>query len=303
MNLRQAVFRFLSIEAVHVTHLEKLISALGGALAIAALLLSLSWLADGAARWLLLASMGASAVLLFAVPHGPLSQPWALLGGHVISAFIGVSCAHLGLPPWLAGGLAVGAAIAAMYYLRCIHPPGGATALAAVLAASPPSYVFLLAPVLLNVVLLLLFALAFNNLFPWRRYPSAWRKSDKQEQAASPIAHEDFVYALSQMESFVDIDEDDLAHLYALATRHALSREMPRFLALRPGACYSNGRYGRQWSVRRIESLDQAQDKLRYQTLAGRGRRRRETCSPADFLRWASHEVERDEENWKRVSD
>src|SRR5690625_7242859 len=79
----------------------------------------------------MLASMGATAVLLFAVPHGALSQPWAVVGGHVVSAIVGVTCQLLIPNLFWAAALSVGVAVAAMYYLRCIHPPGGATALAA----------------------------------------------------------------------------------------------------------------------------------------------------------------------------
>src|SRR5690625_7670775 len=81
----------------------------------------------------MLASMGATAVLLFAVPHGALSQPWAVVGGHVVSAIVGVTCQLLIPNLFWAAALSGGVAVAAMYYLRCIHPPGGATALAAVI--------------------------------------------------------------------------------------------------------------------------------------------------------------------------
>ncbi|MFX8373896.1 HPP family protein, partial [Acinetobacter baumannii] len=77
-------------------------------------------------------SMGASAVLLYAVPHGALSQPWAVLAGHAVSAVAGVAAARNISDPALAAAVAVGTAILAMHYLRAIHPPGGATALTAV---------------------------------------------------------------------------------------------------------------------------------------------------------------------------
>ena len=105
-----------------------------GLLGIALVYWTSALLAPGGASTLVVASMGASAVLLFAVPHGPLSQPWALIGGHMVSAFIGVSCATLVPDTITAAALAVGLAIGAMHLLRCIHPPGGATALAAVVS-------------------------------------------------------------------------------------------------------------------------------------------------------------------------
>jgi CBS domain-containing membrane protein len=89
---------------------------------------------EGAA--LIVASMGASAVLLFAVPHAPLSQPWPLIGGHVVSALVGVICAKVILNAPLAAALAVSLAIGSMHYFRCIHPPGGVTALTAVIGGA-----------------------------------------------------------------------------------------------------------------------------------------------------------------------
>lgn len=84
----------------------------------------------------LIAPMGATAVLLFALPASPLAQPWAVIGGNVISALIGVACVHwLGasLNPALLGALAAALALAAMFALRCLHPPGGAVALITVI--------------------------------------------------------------------------------------------------------------------------------------------------------------------------
>ena len=78
-------------------------------------------------------SMGASVVLLFAVPHSALGQLWNVIGGHLISAAIGVACYQWLPSNGIAAGASVGLAIGAMYYTRCIHPPGGATALAAVI--------------------------------------------------------------------------------------------------------------------------------------------------------------------------
>lgn len=156
-------------------HLEKWVSATGGLVALIAVLgTSEAQLGlNGAAA--LVASMGASAVLLFAVPHGPLSQPWSVLGGHVVSALVGVACAQVLAEPMLAAALAVGLAIGAMHYLRCIHPPGGATALTAVVggdAVHQLGFQFVLTPVMLNAVTILLVALLFNAPFAWRRYPA-----------------------------------------------------------------------------------------------------------------------------------
>ena len=211
--------------AYSVSEREHWISAAGGLAGILAVLWSSHWLlGSGEGSVLIIASMGASAVLLFAAPHGALSQPWPVLGGHLVSALIGVACARwLGAEPMLAASLAVALAIAAMYSLRCLHPPGGATALSAVLGGESVhalGYGYLFSPVLLNVVVLLAVAVAFNYPFAWRRYPQRWlRRAQPAAESAeeSMIPHSSLVYALSQIDTFVDVSEDDLQRIYALA--------------------------------------------------------------------------------------
>jgi CBS domain-containing membrane protein len=215
--------------AYSVSEREHWISAGGGLLGIIAVLwVSHVWL-GGHGGVLAVASMGASAVLLFAAPHGALSQPWPVFGGNMVSAVIGVACQNwLGAEPMLAASVAVALAIAAMYTLRCLHPPGGATALYAVLGGETVhalGYGYVFSPVLLNVVVLLAVAVAYNYPFAWRRYPQSWhRRSNAQTQAEaveeSMIPHSSLVYALSQIDTFVDVTEEDLQRIYALALGH-----------------------------------------------------------------------------------
>ncbi len=207
------------------SHTEKLLSAAGALLGILAILLISGDALGLRGAALIVASMGASAVLLFAVPHGALSRPWPVLGGHLVSAAVGVTCAKLIDDPLAAAALAAGIAVGAMYYLRCIHPPGGATALSAVLGGAQVhalGYGFLLTPVLLNVVVILAIAVAFNRPFGWRRYPSsAGVKVDPFHGEKYLIAHSDLVYALSELDSFIDVTEEDLLRIYDLALGHA----------------------------------------------------------------------------------
>ena len=88
--------------------------------------------ASGLGPWLV-APMGASAVLIFAAPASPLAQPWAVLGGNTVSALVGTACVLLIPDPAVAGAVAVALAIGLMFQLRCLHPPGGASALLMVL--------------------------------------------------------------------------------------------------------------------------------------------------------------------------
>ncbi len=303
------LFQLLGIELSPVTHTERLVSTLGGFLGILFILLvSTRFMALDDAL-LIVASMGASAVLLFAVPHGPLAQPWPVAGGHMVSAAVGISCAQLVPDALLASALAVGLAIGAMHYLRCIHPPGGATALSAVVggpAIHNIGYQYMLTPVALNVLVILSVAFIFNYPFAWRRYPAALkpRPAQQPEEDQRAIAHEDLVYALAEVNSFIDISEQDLLAIYDLATHRSKSRGMdPDQLTL--GGYYSNGKYGPEWSVRQIidesRSDDPDKDLVIFKTVAGDGLRHTGFATRREFARWAKHAVYRDDENWRRL--
>lgn len=166
----------IGLQAHKTGHLEKMLAATGGFVGILVMMwISRKFVGLEGATWVA-ASMGASAVLLFAVPHGPLSQPWPVFGGQTISALLGVTCAWLIRDPLLASAAAVALAILAMQYLRCIHPPGGATALTAVVGGEgirALGFMYVVTPVMINVLLLILLAVALNYAFPWRRYPTA----------------------------------------------------------------------------------------------------------------------------------
>jgi CBS domain-containing membrane protein len=296
-----------------VSHTERLVSALGGFISIFAILtISAHYLGSGGAL-LIVPSMGASAVLLFAVPHGALSQPWNVLGGHLLSALVGVSCFLLVPQAFVAAGLAVGLAIGIMYYLRCIHPPVGATALAAVIGGDSThalGYQFVLTPILSNVLVILVVAVIFNYAFKWRRYP-AWLIRDEPAPATGgskkpPIEHADLVAALGQIDSYIDVSEHDLLRIYELATGQTDMRQLPRERIVL-GSHFSNGAFGVDWSVRQVvdESPhdDPERDFVVFKVVAGKGLRSSGVCTRAEFAQWARHELIRDDENWKRVDN
>lgn len=220
--------RWLGDDPHPASHGEKMLSALGAFLGILGVLGISQGVLDSQGTALVVTSMGASAVLLFAAPHSPLSQPWPVLGGHMISSAIGITCVILIDDLLGAAALAVALSIAAMYYLRCLHPPGGAAALATVVggeAVHSLGYAYLVTPLLLNVLALLTVAMLFNAPFRHRRYP-LWlaRANDPAPPQAgheAMIAHSDLVYALSEIDSFIDVSEEDLLRIYDLATRHA----------------------------------------------------------------------------------
>jgi CBS domain-containing membrane protein len=220
--------KMLGIELSPVSHRERLVSALGGFVGIFAVYWISHVALGSAASPILMLSMGSTAVMLFAVPHGALSQPWPLLGGHLVSGLIGIACLLYVPDPLLAASLATGLALGAMHYLRCIHPPAGATALAAALgneSVKAMGFGFVAAPLMLNVLVILVAAIAFNALFPWRRYPAVLARGALGPMPVAAgyeaISHEDFVFALSQLDSLIDISEQDLVRIYGLATgRH-----------------------------------------------------------------------------------
>lgn len=127
----------------------------------------------------LIGSFGASSVLVYGAIQSPLAQPRNLIGGHLVSALVGVTVAQL-LPDiiWLTAPLAVGLSIVGMQVTKTLHPPGGATALIAVSSGpkiAAMGYLFVLSPVLTGAGILLLTALVFNNITPHRRYPTTNR--------------------------------------------------------------------------------------------------------------------------------
>jgi len=210
------------------SHREKIISGLGGFLGIFGIFMTSYWLLDPETAVYIVPSMGASAVLLFAAPHAQFSQPWNVMAGHALSAIVGVACWQL-IPDYtVAASASVGIAISVMVATRSVHPPGGATALAAVIGSEKLhhlGYHYEFQPILLNAITILLVAVVFNGLFKWRRYPSHLHSKQQVAQpvvdAYAPISHEDFVYALSNIETYVDIDEEDLLKIYNLATHNA----------------------------------------------------------------------------------
>lgn len=133
---------------------------------------------EGTDLTLMIGSFGASAVLVYGAVRSPLAQPRNLIGGHVVSAIIGVAAWKLlHQEPWLAQSVAVATAIAAMHATKTLHPPGGATALIAVIGSEKIhslGFFYVLVPATLGPLLLLVVALLVNNIPESRRYPEIW---------------------------------------------------------------------------------------------------------------------------------
>ncbi|OGP82766.1 MAG: hypothetical protein A2V87_03855 [Deltaproteobacteria bacterium RBG_16_58_17] len=127
---------------------------------------------------LLIGSFGASAVLAYGAVKSPLAQPRNLVGGHIISGLVGVACQQIfGNFAWLAASTSVSLAIVAMLATKTLHPPGGATALIAVIGGTKIhnlGYFYALVPAGAGAVILLIVALIVNNLAKERKYPEYW---------------------------------------------------------------------------------------------------------------------------------
>jgi CBS-domain-containing membrane protein len=173
-----AKMRGTSISPPRVDALEILFSGLGGFLGLGLVALLEAQFLQESDLLLLIAPFGASAVLIYGAVKSPLAQPRNLVGGHLLSAAVGVTALKLlGPQPGLAAAVAVSVSIMLMHATRTLHPPGGATALVAILGGPKIQnlgYLFVLMPVGAGVLLLLVVALLFNNLLPRRRYPEFW---------------------------------------------------------------------------------------------------------------------------------
>lgn len=215
------------MKSIWTKYADKFLSGFGGAVAVFCVFWMTQQFEQSVHLHLpLVASFGATAVLLFASPRMAYSQPWNVIGGHVISAFVGVAVYKVLPQPIMGASISVGLAITLMYFLKCIHPPGGATSIIPFLSADAIveyGFWFVLMPIGLGAVVIVLIAIAFNYPFKYRRYPGALGKQELQKtienQTYTDISHADFVTVLSEVETYADISEEDLLELYKIGTR------------------------------------------------------------------------------------
>lgn len=235
MNTKKMVAYFFPHQ-ITLSHRERLLSSAGVFVTLLAIAVFSHRLSGAQNLPFLAASIGASTMLVLAIPHSAFSQPWPLVGGHFVSALVGITCARLVPDLHLAAALAVSLSVVAMFYLRCLHPAGGGTALLAVIGGEgvrSMGYAFAFNPVLLGALLLLAMALTINRLIPGRRYPLGLSLSDRatpavaqQPQMKLAFDESDLVAALRDMDGYIDVAGEDLKRIYALATLHARRRQL-----------------------------------------------------------------------------
>lgn len=200
---------------------ERVVACVGAVfgIALAGLIGHLAMKGETQLTLMLAAPLGASAVLLFAVPASPLVQPWSLIGGSTISALVGIAVSHVVPEPILGGALAVGLAIGAMSLARCLHPPGGSMALIGVIggpAVASHGYMFAFLPVALNAVSLTAAGWAFHK-FSGHSYPHR-TPSPAKTAAVAAVTDADIDRALAKFGEALDIDRNDLRTIIDLAT-------------------------------------------------------------------------------------
>ncbi len=205
----------------------RLIACLGAAICIPLTIVICAEAPQAAADLpVIVAPLGASAVLVFAVPASPLAQPWPVVGGNILSTLVGVAVFRLIPNVTLAAGLAVGGAILLMSLLRCLHPPGGAAALTAVIGSQSihtAGYDFAFTPVGISSIALVSLATAFHRVTAGN-YP---HQPATAPAASSGLQAADIDAALADLHEGFDIDPADLAALLQRAEFHAQRRERP----------------------------------------------------------------------------
>ena len=224
-------------EAAPLSTGEKLRSVMAAFVAILLVGYVTSIFISGIALPVLVASIGASSILLFAVYHSPMSKPWPIFGGNILPALIAVTCGKLVSDMVLAAAISLSLSLLVMQYLRCVHPPGGALALLPLLGGTSVhelGYQFVLEPIGLNILILLVLGYIINNVLPGRHYPAhaaviskaIHQNDDPGSLDRVGVNQADLHNALKQMNTLLDVSEEDLGQVYKMAGMQAYRRKM-----------------------------------------------------------------------------
>ena len=294
----QTVIRFLGLQS-DVVNSEKAVATIGGMLAIFCCFYTTIYFTGAAGSVAILPSMGAAAVLLFAVPHGQLSTPWAFLAGNILSAIVGVTCAKFIGVTFLAASLAVAVSILVMHLTRSLHPPGGATALAAVIGGPTIhelGYWYVLTPTLINCCILFSVAMLFNNLFHWRRYPQSLMRyqSVGYHPDTRRIKMQHIHEAIKRSDLVVDASDEQIKRVVDLADAIYHEELITQFV-LELGSFYTNSKPGRKWSVRQVidqrEHTDPSRYLVIYRIADGERKGSTDSCTLQEFAEWANEKL------------
>lgn len=243
------------------------------------------WWGSASSVWLV-APVGASAVLVFALPSSPLAQPWAVVGGNTLSALVGTACAIWVPDMALAATLAVALGLGAMVVGRCLHPPGGAAALLMVLVHNH-NWSFVAYPVFTNSLLLVATGILFNSL-TGRAYPHGHipAKDTVQAERSARFTRADLNAALVHYNQVLDVDPQDLVHLLQYAEAVAYQRTLGELrcqdiMTLNPHCAEFGTELGEAWALMR-------RHQVKALPVVDKARRVVGIVTVADFLRQAN---------------
>lgn len=233
-NLANFAKRYLVADTPALHLKERVKSALGTAVGVG-LVFSATYLLVGN-EYVMLAAVGATAIILFSMPHSPMAQPWSVMGGYALALLVAWGVLHLGFNPIAGTALTIAFVVLLSMTFRCVHPPAGAVAIFVYLQSpyGPSGFLGIAPGVLLSALLVLFAALLINNIFLRRKYPQCQselvvnhhKTRDLLPTVRSGVTHEDLAYALESHGTFVDIQESELVDLYDTAINHAFARKM-----------------------------------------------------------------------------
>ena len=228
--------RFLTIDPVNLSLKGKTYSVIACFCSIFFIALITHIVTLGPEYPMIVASMGASAVILFFIPNSPLAQPWPFVGGQLCSAVVGITCALHINETASASAVAVGGSVLAMLSLRCLHPPGAATSLAPIMAGDSITslgYDFVIQPVAINITFMLFLSIFINRWVMKRNYPSPLPVEERSKQHHYTInepshkigiSEEDLELALRDLDFFVDMTHSDLSKILTHAEMNTFKR-------------------------------------------------------------------------------
>lgn len=211
-----------SFESSHLS--EMILSVMGVFIAMIAVVIVMAWVSDGVYAWFVIASMGASAIILFSTPHAPMAQPWAVLAGQMLAGTCGLASWALFKDPMIAVPIAVASTLLFMQLFKARHAPGGATALFIALGTvevETLGWSLLWLSLLPSVLTLIFVSVVFNAPFKWRRYPYVvFQRTQPKPEKTPEITHDDLVYASEQMQGYFEMSEAEFMQLYRAAREH-----------------------------------------------------------------------------------
>jgi CBS domain-containing membrane protein len=229
------IFKYFSIDPVNLSIKAKLLSLLACFCTIFFIALITKIVSPWPGYPMIVASMGASAIILFFIPSSPLAQPWPFVGGQLISAVVGMACALNIAETSTAAATAVGGSIFLMLIMRCLHPPAAATSLTPIMAGESLTslgYSFIIVPVAINVLTMLCLAIIINRWVMKRNYPSplSIKKVVNQRHRIIEPSHQvgfteqDLSLALEKNDVFIDMTHAALSKLLTQVEMNTFQR-------------------------------------------------------------------------------